>query len=285
MVVFLLLSILFSTLTVSFFKIFEIKKVQTFQAIVMNYLSCGVIGNILSEKTVFQIQVWNTDWYIYTLILGSLFISILFCIGLTAQKMGVSVSMVAAKLSVVIPVLVAVFLHHEMPGIIGVIGIVVSMIAVLIMSRSNEEQATSANLWILPLLVFVGSGFIDSILHYLEEMFIPAYSADTIVTTVFLNAFLLGSIILIGGIITGKTKLDLNSILWGLLLGLPNYFSMFFLVKTLQGSNATIIFPINNIGIVLASTLFSVLFFKEILTKNKWIGLSLALLAIALMSI
>jgi drug/metabolite transporter (DMT)-like permease len=199
--------------------------------------------------------------------------------------MGVSVSMVAAKLSVVIPVLVAVFLHHEMPGIIGVIGIVVSMIAVIIMSRSNEEQATSANLWILPLLVFVGSGFIDSILHYLEEMFIPAYSADTIVTTVFLNAFLLGSIILIGGIITGKTKLDLNSILWGLLLGLPNYFSMFFLVKTLQGSNATIIFPINNIGIVLASTLFSVLFFKEILTKNKWIGLSLALLAIALMSI
>ena len=67
MVVFLLLSILFSTLTVSFFKIFEIKRVQTFQAIVMNYLSCGIIGNLLSDKTVFQIQVWNTDWYIYTL--------------------------------------------------------------------------------------------------------------------------------------------------------------------------------------------------------------------------
>ncbi|MFY8019810.1 MAG: EamA/RhaT family transporter, partial [Bacteroidia bacterium] len=160
MVVFLLLSILFSTLTVSFFKIFEIKKVQTFQAIVMNYLSCGIIGNLLSEKTVFQIQVWNTDWYIYTLILGFLFISILFCIGLTAQKMGVSVSMVAAKLSVVIPVLVSVFIHHEMPGTIAIIGIVVSMLAVVVMSRSNEEHTSSANLWILPLLVFVGSGLI-----------------------------------------------------------------------------------------------------------------------------
>lgn len=286
MVIFLLLSIVFSTLTVSFFKLFELKGVRTFEAIVFNYLSCGIVGSILADKTVFTQAVWATSWYPYTLFLGFLFISIFLAIGLTAQRMGVSVSMVAAKLSVMIPVIVAILLYKEQPGILQLIGIVFSLVAVVIMSTGNQTENNQSKLWYLPVLVFVGSGMIDSLLHFLEKKFIPAYSADTLVTTVFLNAFLLGSLALLVGIFRGKEKPDLKSALWGIALGIPNYFSMYFLVKTLEVSGSgTYVFPVNNIGIVLASTLSSMLIFKEQMNNRKWLGLGLAIVAIILLSV
>jgi len=74
--------------------------------------------------------------------------------------------------------------------------------------------------------------------------------------------------------------------LWGLLLGVPNYFSMYFLVKTLNAfQQASLVFPINNIGIVLMSSLMAFVFFKEKFNKQKMIGLALASLAIVLMAI
>jgi uncharacterized membrane protein len=82
-------------------------------------------------------------------------------------------------------------------------------------------------------------------------------------------------------------KIAFKNIYWGFLLGIPNYFSMLFLVKTLgafPNASATI-FPINNIGIVAVSTLVSVLFFKEKLNTKNIIGLVLSLVAIALISI
>jgi uncharacterized membrane protein len=60
---------------------------------------------------------------------------------------------------------------------------------------------------------------------------------------------------------------------------------MFFLVKTLQYyQEASVVFPINNIGIAGLSTLVSFVFFKESLNKhNKW-GLLLAAIAMIILS-
>jgi len=185
-----------------------------------------------------------------------------------------------------IPVIVAILLYKEQPGILQLIGIVFSLVAVVIMSTGNQTENNQSKLWYLPVLVFVGSGMIDSLLHFLEEKFIPAYTADTLVTTVFLNAFLLGSLALLVGIFRGKEKPDLKSALWGIALGIPNYFSMYFLVKTLEVSGSgTYVFPVNNIGIVLASTLSSMLIFKEQMNNRKWLGLGLAIVAIILLSV
>ena len=57
-----------------FFKVFEIKKIQTFQAIVVNYLTCGIIGTYLAKTPVYSAQFWQAPWLMYTLVLGFLFI-------------------------------------------------------------------------------------------------------------------------------------------------------------------------------------------------------------------
>jgi uncharacterized membrane protein len=289
MINYLILSVLFSSITVSFFKLFEIKNVQTFQAIVMNYISCGIIGSLFAEQTIFEAKVWTLPWYGYAVILGMLFISIFYCIGLTAQKLGVSVSMVAAKLSVVIPVLIALLFQGEQLNALTAAGIVLSLIAVFVMSSSSgsAENKIQAKYYIwLPLAVFAGSGAIDTLLNHLDRTYIPPSTADQIVTTIFMNAFVLGLVFIVYQILAKKIVLDTKSLLWGLLLGVPNYFSMYFLVKTLNAfQQASLVFPINNIGIVLMSSLMAFVFFKEKFNKQKVIGLALASLAIVLMAI
>jgi uncharacterized membrane protein len=66
----------------------------------------------------------------------------------------------------------------------------------------------------------------------------------------------------------------------------PNYFSIWCLVHVLkqyQGNSSAII-PINNMGIVLFSAVAAWVLFKEQLTTINWLGIVLALGAIALIA-
>jgi drug/metabolite transporter (DMT)-like permease len=277
----LILSILFSSITVSFFKVFEIKKVDTFQAIIVNYLTCSIIGSFFSIHPLWSPDVWQSNWIWLALFLGTLFISIFYCIALTAQKISVSASMVAAKLSVVVPVLMAWALYQEELNSFKVLGIAISLFAVYFISKKqNANEVHASKLWFLPIAVFLGSGSIDTLLNYLEEHFIPPFSADDIVTVAFFFAFVCGMVLMF----VLKLKMAVKSIIWGVLLGIPNYFSMYFLVKTLGVFPATFIFPINNIGIVALSTLVAVFAFKEVLNKQNIIGIVLAIAAILIIS-
>jgi drug/metabolite transporter (DMT)-like permease len=282
--IYLLLSILFSTFTVIFFKVFELKKVDTFQAIVFNYLSCTIAGNIFANHTIFSPAFWLTPWFPFALILGFLFITIFFAIGKTAQEVSASASMVAAKLSVVIPVLFAVIFYNESLKGLQILGIVLSLVSVYLMSASKENTGKKM-LWLLPLIVFAGSGAIDTLLNYVEQQFIPAFESAQIITSVFFVAFVFGTLFFVFQLLNQKTKFDPTSAFWGMALGIPNYFSMYFLLKTLSVFDGSFIFPINNIGIVAATAVAARLLFAEHLNKRMLLGLGLALLAIVLISL
>lgn len=280
--IFLLLSIILSVLTVSFFKLFERYQVNTFQAILVNYVTCILIGNMLSTDTILFQPFWREPWFVYALVLGFVFISVFYAIGLTSQQMGVSVSMVAAKLSVVIPVSVAFWMYGEAVSFLKIIGIVLSLVAVFLISRKEQEQTAASNkgVWILPVYVFIGSGIIDATLKHMQIQFIPPGNAGDMVSTIFLVAFIFGLIVF--GI--KRESFQLKSIGWGIALGIPNYFCMFFLVKTLEQFDASFIFPINNIAIVVCSTLVSLMFFKEKMSVSNSIGFGLAIVSILIIS-
>ncbi len=287
--IFLILSIIASTITVSFFKIFERVGVNTLQGIIFNYITCAILGNLITNETpVITTDFYNQPWFPYTLLLGFLFISIFFAIGETSQKMGVSVSMVSAKLSVVVPIVFALLFFSESLTVFQISGIALSLLAVYFISQKHNDGSTKTkNIWILPAIVFIGSGIIDTTLNLIQKRFIPAVSEAYVITTVFSIAFVLGAVFLTYLVIFKNEKVAFKNVYWGIFLGIPNYFSMLFLVKTLSyfpTASATI-FPINNIGIVAASTLVSVLFFKEQLNTKNIIGLTLSLIAIALISI
>lgn len=284
--IYLLMSIITSVVVVSFFKLFETYKVNTFEAIVINYLTCAVLGNLVADTPGILTPFWREEWFTYTLILGVLFISVFYSIAQTAQKIGVSVSMVAAKLSVALPVVFALFAHNESLSPLKLFGILVSLSAVYFISRSSENTTTHKNLWYLPLFVFLGSGLIDTLLSFINKRFIPPFDTNHILSFVFATAFCLGSMVLLVGALKKQTTPSLKSVLWGIGLGIPNYMCMYFLLKTLASfKEASLVLPINNIGIVLVSTLTGVFLFKEQLSRINKVGLGLAILSIVVLAL
>ncbi|MGY8914875.1 MAG: EamA family transporter, partial [Flavobacteriales bacterium] len=77
-----------------------------------------------------------------------------------------------------------------------------------------------------------------------------------------------------------------RNVIAGLVLGIFNYFSIYFLLRALQNDfiNSSSIFTINNVAIVLLSTIFGILFFKETLSKMNWFGIGLAVISIILVA-
>ena len=68
------------------------------------------------------------------------------------------------------------------------------------------------------------------------------------------------------------------------MLGVPNYFSIFYLIKALnmKGLSSSAVIPINNIGILFIDTLFGVFIFKERLSKLNILGVVLTVVSMLL---
>lgn len=283
-ITFLLLSIAFSTFINLIFRWFKEYNVNKFQAIIVNYLVCFVLGISLSaQQDVFSYL--QEPWFISCIFLGFIFIGIFFSMALTTEKLGISVTAVSGKMSVVIPVIVAFFFFNEHIGWFFVLGLILSLVSIYLISV-KKDLVIERKYIILPVIVFVGGGIIDTSLSLMIKTYGDLVNKDTITYSIFLGAFLAGTSIFLVKNKGESLKIERKSLLAGVLLGVPNYFSIFFLISAFASfslKNAMVL-GVNNIGIVLLSTLLSVLIFKEKLGKGNLIGLILALIAIIIIA-
>ncbi len=283
----LVLSILASSLIFLVFKLFDIYKVDTFQAIVVNYLVAAISGFIAFNGSIEVEQITTASWLPGTLFLGVLFIVIFNLMAVTTQRSGLSVVSVATKMSVVIPILFGLFYYNEASGWLKITGIVVALIAVYLASIKEQEQTPKfKNNLLLPILVFLGSGIIDTSIKFLEDKYVEEADIPIFSALIFSTAFILGICALLYQIIAKKVRLEFKNLIGGIALGIPNYFSIYFLVRALRapGLDSSSVFTVNNIGIVMLATFIGLIFFKEKLSKKNWLGIALALASIALIA-
>jgi len=286
--IYLLLSILASTIIFIIFKLFEKFQINIFQAIVVNYCIAFTTGILSYNGTITISQLPNLDWFYYTLILGALFIIVFNLMGITTQKNGLSVVSVATKMSVVVPVLFGLLYYNESLGTLKLIGIAIALIAVYLTSnKSNQGITVNRKSIVLPILVFIGSGVIDTSIKFLEDTYVANNDVPLFSAIIFLAAAIIGFIFIIIQIIRGSFNFEFKNIIAGICLGVPNYFSIYFLVKTLRSDilESSGIFAINNVSIVALSTFAGIFIFKEKLIRKNWVGIALAILSIILISI
>ena len=67
-----------------------------------------------------------------------------------------------------------------------------------------------------------------------------------------------------------------------MILGVPNYFSIYFVLKSLEELGGIIVFPVLNIGVVLLSSIISYVYYKEEMSLLNWSGISLSCISIIL---
>lgn len=284
--IYLLLSVLFSTGLFVIFKYFGVFKVDALKAIIVNYVIACLLGFLSSNTTVALQEIPNKPWFLGALCLGLLFVAVFFVMAMTAQKNGVSVTSIAGKMSVVIPVVFGVFLYDESLGYVKILGILIALIAVYLASV-KEKQTVAKNVGLLfPILLFFGSGTIDTLLKFVEVNFVQQNEVALFSGSLFGIAGCFGMVVVFAKYIIKKSAFGFKNIIAGIVLGIPNYYSIIFLIKSLQtkGMESSVLFTINNVAIVITSILVGLLLFKETFSDKNKIGVAMAILGIVLVS-
>lgn len=283
----LALSVLCSSLIFVVFKLFSQYNVQTLYAIVVNYLVACCTGLLLNPETVTLSQLSYQSWFLGTVLLGILFILIFNIMAKSSQLIGVGVTSVATKMSLVVPVVFAVLYYKDSLSTLQLIGIFLALFAVYLASLKDDGRGvTKKHLW-LPILVFLGSGVIDTSIKFIQEGYLTDGQYSIFSSTVFGAAAISGFVFIGFKSIQNPLQLNFRNMLGGICLGIPNYFSIFFLLRALDSDtlNSSSVFTINNVAIVLFSTLLGILLFKENLSRKNWFGVGIAVLSIVLVAL
>lgn len=286
--IFLFLSILFSILFGISFKLIAVNKINSFQTIIVNYLVAASLGFLTTKSNVTPLNAYDQPWFYFALGLGIVFISSLFVIAETTGKLGISVAQVANRMSVVIPISIAILLYGDSLNISKVVGIILAIAAVYLVShKQNSDTPQQKNWWLFPLIIFICSGIIDSTINYAQRNLLSEANFDAFLSTIFSTAFVFGLVVLLYQLIIQKEKFQLKSIPAGITMGIINYGSMFFIIKALNSKilEPSALFPINNLSILTLSTIISVIVFKEKLSKKNWLGIGLSLMAILILGL
>lgn len=283
--IYLILCIISASGIMVVFKIAGNQKLNTFRIIVINYITASILGFGLSDIP--SGGVIDFQWIPMAIIIGILFIIMFFVIALSTQKAGIAVTSVATKMSVVIPISFSIIYFNEEVNILKISGIILAVIAVF-MTSYNKDKAKSRG-WIiiaLPVIIFIGSGIIDSLIKYTQELRLNDQG-----TVLFSSVLFLVSAIT--GIIIGLFRKDLFSrhmlgktLIAGISLGIVNFGSLYGIIMALESNifDSSIVFGINNMGIVVLSVLIAMVFFDEKLSKLNMAGIFLSILTVTFLS-
>ncbi len=286
--IYLISSIILSTLLGISFKVISVKNINSFQAIVVNYIVAGSLGFITTNSGVTPLNVCNYPFVYLAVALGFVFIASLFAIAETTSKYGVSVAQVSNRMSLVVPITIAILFYGDGLTVFKIIGIVLAISAVYLVLHKESEGKTSEKLWwLLPLIVFVCGGIIDSSINYAQKMLVTDLTLDVFLSTVFASSFVIGTCILLYQLIAKGHKFEASAIPAGILLGVINYGTMYLLGRVLASGvlEPSVLFPVNNLSVLLLSTIISVVVYHEKLSRKNWIGIGLSLLAIFILGL
>lgn len=249
-------------------------------AIVGNYVSCILTAFVLNGGLYFQ--DFSIGFIIICLCLGVLFFLVFFAMGYASSHIGVGIASASSKMSLIIPVLFGTLILNESFDWIKILALIFAIVSVVLISYQPNSKLAFRYL-LIPFLIFVGSGFIDTCLNLLQLHFSKhQLNKESAIALIFMGAFI--SILLYISLTQIKVLKDKRSFAFGLLLGIPNYFSVYFLILAL-GSGflpSNHFYMINNTAIMLCSFIAALILFKEKINYRKLIGIALAVVAIYL---
>ena len=220
-------TVISSTLIFIIFRLFEKFKIDTFQAIVFNYFVAFICGWVFYSHELSPHVFSNLDWLPYAITVSLLFISIFFVMGLSSQKNGVAITSVSVKMSLAVSMIGMIIIYNESLTLLKICGIILALLGVLLVSVEKSKGNQKNNAWKMLLILFIGSGILDLTLNYAQQHVLNHLTPSLFSAFGFGFAGCIGIVILAFNGIFKSTKIKLKNILAGIVLGVPNYFSIY----------------------------------------------------------
>jgi len=192
---------------------------------------------------------------------------------------GVVLSSVASRVGgLIVPMGVAILLFGELPRPVQVVGAVLALVAIVVLNYDKDHMSAGA---LLPLAaLFMSDGCATSLAKVFRELGNPAQNAYYLFFT-FGVAMLLSVVLLL----LRREKPGFQELLYGVLVGTPNFFATHFLIKALEALPAVIVYPSRCVGSLAMVALAGLLIFGERLKRHQWAAIGVICVAVVLLNL
>jgi multidrug transporter EmrE-like cation transporter len=277
---FFLLLTLLSSLSISMIlKVNETRQGERLVVAGANYVVASILGVLLSEGSDLNIG-WK--WALVAAGIGVWFVAGFMLLMRSIRALGLAVPTCVARLSMLVPVGGSILMYGEDPVPIRMAGIAIGIGAFVLLGFSQRTPAPGRTLAgatiVLPGALFLVMGFNDFGMKIAQE---SGVDKGAFLFHVFGTAALFCWL----AVAARRTGIRRHDILLGSLLGIPNYFSSYFLIAALKHLPSGIVFPALGAGGVVMVTAAGFLIWRELPNRAGLIGIALAALAVALLGL
>lgn len=282
--IWLLLAILSSTIILILFKLLKRYNIPTLNVIIVNYLTASVLGFLLTQRAPAS-EISLSTWFLPAVGIAVIFIVSFFLIAYSSQNIGISVTSVAAKMSVIVPVAFSIIYYQEPVNTLKIAGMVLALFAVFISVYRKEREKFVAKSMLIPVAIFLLMGTCDSLIKFAQGAFVPDDVAPVFSASIFAVAFVLGLVYIVTKP-SQFTEFRKLPVWWaGILLGAVNFGSVYFIILALNSRfvDGSIVFGVVNIGVVGLSVIIGKFAFAEKLSALNFAGVILAVTSIVLL--
>lgn len=247
---------------------------------IANYSACVILSRLFMGGT----QLLTTEDGIAMAVIqgifsGFLYLASLFLMERNMRHNGIVLTSAFSKLGVLVPTLMAILVFRERPELMQLGGMAVALCAIGLIYFEKGAFAQGSRKGLLLATLFV-SGLTDAMANIYDKTG-SALFKDHYLFYTFFAALMFAVLVNVKnhGKITGK------EIGFGVLIGIPNYFSARFLLLALGSVPAVITYPVYSVATIVAISLSGLLFFKESISKRKAFALLLVIAALILLNL
>ncbi|MBR5545972.1 MAG: EamA family transporter [Clostridia bacterium] len=276
---FLILAILGGSMLSIMMRMSEGRVSSKISMLAVNYITCMLLCAVYMD---FNLAI-GSEGSGFTLGLGMItgvfYVVSLLLMQLNIRKNGVILPSVFSRLGgLLVPLAVAICFFDESPTILQIIGAVIAGGAMIAINAGPEKTSDAS---ILPLLaLLLSDGFATTMSTIYEKL-----GASELNTQFLFYTFATALLICIVLILKNKERLGWPEILFGLSIGIPNFYASRCLLQALENIPAVIAYPTRGVACIVVVSLAGILLFREHLHKRQWAAIGAILIAVALLNI
>lgn len=278
--VFLLFAILSSSVLAVVLK--YLNAAYSYGVYFVNYVTCAALAFLTLEEK----SLYNGDpaplWL--GAIAGFFYLASLTASGYSIHKNGAVLSSVFTRLGVLVPIGVSILWFGERPTPVQALGVALAVAAALVMNGlpgKDRQKAAPKAVYLVPLLLtLVLNGATDSMSKIFTQL---GRREDDGLFVLYI--FLFAALFTLGLLLKERQPFSKRDLLFGVLVGVPNFFSSRLLLAALTELPAFVTYPAYSVGAILTISVLSFFLFRERLNRRQLFAVGMILCALVLLNL
>lgn len=277
--IYLILAVVSSMLVSVCMRLSEGKTKNAISVLAVNYAMCALLSvGFAGGMTLLPRQEGLGFAVFLGVVSGAMFLCSFMLLQWNIRVNGVVLPATFMKLGVLVPTLVSMLAFGERPGLMQIGGMALALAAIVMIQQEKGGGSAKHPLGLIVLLL--AGGCTDVLSKIYEEMGSPALKNHYLVYTFFIA---LGLCVLLA--IVRRQRLTPADVGFGLLLGIPNYFSARFLLLSLADVPAIVVYPSYSVGTIVLVALVGRFAFGERLSRRQTLAVAVILAALVLLNL